>query len=110
MKDKISGLIRLQECDTRIKDLNARKREAPLRLNDLEKELKEISLRFKEKYDSLEQRKKDRRKLEQEVQDLENKVDKSQIKLNSIRSNKEYTAALKEIDDLGKASKPASVS
>lgn len=102
MKDKISGLIRLQECDTRIKDLHARKKEAPLKINGLEKEFNERCMRFKEKYDSLEQQKKDRRKLEQEVQDLENKVDKSQIKLNSIRSNKEYTAALKEIDDLNR--------
>jgi len=102
LKDKISSLIRLQGCDTRIKDLHARKREAPLRINGLEKELNDRTMKFKEKHDNIEQYKKDRRKLEQEVQDLENKAGKSQIKLNSIRSNKEYTAALKEIDDLNR--------
>lgn len=48
----------------------------------------------------LETLKRDRRRLEQEIQDLENKIKKSNDKLSHIKSNKEYTAALKEIEDL----------
>jgi predicted nucleic acid-binding Zn-ribbon protein len=102
LKDKISQLILLQDCDNRIEEVNARKKKGPLKIQELEKELKEGEMRFQEDYDSLESFKKDRRALEQDVQDLENKAEKSQIKLNSIKSNKEYTAVLKEIEDLGK--------
>ncbi|MFC1866639.1 zinc ribbon domain-containing protein [Thermodesulfobacteriota bacterium] len=100
MKDKISRLILLQDCDDRINGVNAKKKEEPLKIQELENELKEIEMRFQEEYDTLESLKKDRRAIEQEVQDLENKAEKSQIKLNSIKSNKEYTAVLKEIEDL----------
>ena len=46
--------------------------------------------------------KKDRRKIEQDIQDLEGKIEKSNIKLSNIKSNKEYRAALKEIEDIKK--------
>jgi len=47
--------------------------------------------------------KKERRRVELEIQDLENKIEKSTIKLSNIKSNKEYGAALKEIEDSKKA-------
>jgi predicted nucleic acid-binding Zn-ribbon protein len=50
----------------------------------------------------LNQLKKDRSILDQDVQEFDNKIDKSQIKLSNIKSNKEYKAVLKEIEDLKK--------
>lgn len=100
MKEKISGLIRLQECDNRIKKMETRKKEGPIKIKNLEEEFNSLSARFQEKHNRLEMLKKDRRKMEQDIQDYETREAKSQIKLGSIKSNKEYTAVLKEIEGL----------
>ena len=49
----------------------------------------------------LESMRKSRRHLEQEVEDLERRRARSKQKLLDVKSNKEYQATLKEIDDLG---------
>ena len=102
MKDKISGLILLQKCDNRIKGVDAKKREGPVKIQRLENEFRANDERLKKEYDQLESFKKDRRLMEQEIQDLENKAEKSQVKLSIVKSNKEYTAVLKEIEGLNK--------
>jgi len=99
LRDKIKDLILLQDCDNKIKEINLKKKEAPLKLQDLKKALDEMEMMLKEKKDRLESIKKDRRAMEQNVQDLESRMEKSRIKLSNIKSNKEYTAVLKEIED-----------
>jgi predicted nucleic acid-binding Zn-ribbon protein len=100
LKEKISVLIHLQDCDNRIQAITNRKNKAPLKVQKLEDELKSANLKLQEDNNRSEAIKKDRRTLEQEIQDLENKIEKSNDKLSHIKSNKEYTAALKEIEDL----------
>ena len=100
MKEKISVLIQLQDCDNRIQAVTNRKNKAPLKVQKLEDELKGADLKLQEDNNRSESLKKDRRTLEQEIQDLETKTEKSNDKLSHIKSNKEYTAALKEIEDL----------
>ena len=103
MKDKISLLTQLQDCDNRIQTMMTRKTEAPLKIQGLEDQLNSIETKLQEDNDRFETLKKDRRNVEQEVQDLENKIEKSNEKLSLIKSNKEYTAALKEIEDVKNA-------
>jgi hypothetical protein len=93
-------LIQLQECDKRIAKTLQAKEQAPLKLKKLEDDLQASENQFKADEDQLEALKKDRRQLEREIQELDGKIDKSSAKLTQIKSNKEYTAALKEIDDL----------
>lgn len=102
MKDDIKKLILLQECDNKIKANDVKRKDVPVRIKKLEETFNEVSEIYKTKFDKLDALKKERRALEQGVQDIESKAEKSQIKLNSIKSNKEYTAVLKEIDDLEK--------
>jgi len=102
LKDKIVGLIQLQDCDNRINDIIDRKTEGPLRIEKLEDEVNAIEKRFQEENDRLGLLKKDRRQIEQDLQEIENNTEKSEIKLASIKSNKEYRAVLKEIDDLNR--------
>lgn len=102
MKDKVSLLIELQSFDDRIEEIRKRKEQGPLRIQALKDALDVAEKGFKEDLERLERLKKERRGIEQEIQDLENKVEKSSIKLFNIKSNKEYTAALKEIEDLKK--------
>lgn len=102
MKDKIKVLIELQDCDNRIQSILKRRKASPLRVKALAEELEAISRGFQEDEEILASLKKDRRGLEGAVEDLENALKKGNDKLSGIKSNKEYTAALKEIDELGK--------
>ena len=100
MKDKLFVLIQLQQCDNRIAKVLQAKEQAPLRIQKLEDEMRAMENQSKADEDQLEVLRKDRRQMEREIQELDGKVDKSSAKLAQIKSNKEYTAALKEIDDL----------
>lgn len=93
-------LIQLQECDNRIAKVLQAKEQAPLRIQKIEDDMRAMENQFKADDDQTEAFKKDRRQLEREIQELDGKVEKSSAKLTQIKSNKEYTAALKEIDDL----------
>jgi len=100
LKDKLLVLIQLQECDNRIAKVLQAKEQAPLRIQKIEDDMRAMENQFKADDDQTEAFKKDRRQLEREIQELDGKVEKSSAKLTQIKSNKEYTAALKEIDDL----------
>jgi predicted nucleic acid-binding Zn-ribbon protein len=100
LKEKIIVLIQLQDCDNRIQQILNKKNQGPLKIERLEHELEMAESKFREDQDRLGTLKKDRRTVEQEIQDLETMVEKSHVKLSSIKSNKEYQAALKEIEEL----------
>ncbi len=100
MKDKLLVLIQLQERDNRIEKILQAKEQCPLRIQKLEDEVRVMESQFKADEDQIEVFRKDRRVLEREIQELDGKIEKSSTKLTQIKSNKEYTAALKEIDDL----------
>jgi len=100
LKDKLLVLIQLQECDNRIAKILQIKEQAPLKIKRLEEDLRAEENQFKADEDQLEAFRKDRRQLEREIQELDGKIEKSSAKLTQIKSNKEYTAVLKEIDDL----------
>ncbi|MFC1825681.1 zinc ribbon domain-containing protein [Thermodesulfobacteriota bacterium] len=100
MRDKIRQLIQLQECDNNIHSILKIKNAAPVKIQQLDDDLKTRTSLFQEEADRLEILKKERRLKEQEIVDLEQKIEKSNSKLLNIKSNKEYKAALKEIDDL----------
>lgn len=96
----IRNLIGLQGCDFEIKLLNKKKEEGPAKIKVLEEELKQVEGAADEELVKAEAVKKERRQIEQEIEDLAGRVEKSKVKLANIKSNKEYEAALKEIDDL----------
>lgn len=102
MRKKIIGLIFLQECDNKINKLESLKKDFPARIKKLEDDLNAHKAIFQADTDKLESLKKERRKTEQLTQELEGKIEKSKVKLSHIKSNKEYTAALKEIEDFDK--------
>lgn len=93
-------LIQLQNCDSQIRDFQSKKATAPVKIKRLEEGLKLAEKQLEEELDQLELLKKERRQAEQDIEDFENQINKSNIKLANIKSNKEYRAALKEIGDL----------
>lgn len=100
MKEKLILLLELQTCDDRISQILRKKSEGPPKIQSLKEGLEEIEKQNRESEDRLEALRKERRMMEREVQELEGKIEKSGIKLSNIKSNKEYTAGLKEVEDL----------
>jgi len=103
LKEKMSHLICLQDCDNRIGHIMDKKNEGPLKIKELEDELNAIEEEYQEELGRFEALKISGRDIDRETQDLDVKVEKSNIRLSNIKSNKEYKAVLKEIDDLKKA-------
>lgn len=102
MEATIRKLIVLQDCDCQTQGINEKKALGPVRLKKLEDDLKLFEQKMDEELSRLESVKKIRRQLEQEIEDLEHQLEKSKTKLANIKSNNEYKAALKEIEDLEK--------
>jgi len=102
LKEKIRVLIELQNCDNRIREIEKKKGLGPAKIQALAEELETVSIGFQEDEERLEAIQKERRSIEQEVEDMENKLVKGNEKLSNIKSNKEYSAALKEIEQLKK--------
>ena len=100
MKDKIKDLIKIQEYDNRIENIIKTQKEAPLKVQKLQETLNTLEATLQEDQTNLENIQKEKRKSERDTQELDGKVEKSNEKLSNIKSNKEYRAVLKEIDDL----------
>jgi predicted nucleic acid-binding Zn-ribbon protein len=96
----IKNLINLQDCDFHLKDIIRRKAEGPARIHAFENDLKLVESQTDEDQSKVDSIKRERRQLEQDIEDLESRTEKSREKLANIKSNKEYGAALKEIEDL----------
>jgi len=103
LKEMIKFLITLQDFDSRMGHIRARKEEGPKRIQRLEQRLNDVETQLAEATRQVEEFTRDRRETEKSIEDAENRLKKADIKLSSIKSNKEYQAALKEIDDLKKA-------
>lgn len=100
MQETLQLLIELQEIERKIKILAEHKARAPKEIAALKKKEKEAEARLEDKKMTLKSGKKLRRDLEGEVEDLEGRKTKSKQKLLEVKSNKEYQASLKEIDDI----------
>jgi predicted nucleic acid-binding Zn-ribbon protein len=96
-------LITLQDFDTRMGYILSKKEEGPKKIERLEQRLTDVEMELAEETHQIDEFTRNRREMEQRIEDAESKLKKSNIKLSSIKSNKEYDAAMKEIDDLNKA-------
>jgi predicted nucleic acid-binding Zn-ribbon protein len=102
LKEDLKNLILLQTCDNRIKTNQIKRDSIPERIKRLEESFEEKSRIFNSRLEKLDSLEKEKRAVEKEVQVIESRAQKGQEKLNNIKSNKEYTAALKEIEDIEK--------
>ena len=102
MEATMKLLIGLQDCDSRISLIQKRKEEAPAKIQTLREALEKGKSQLEAKLNQFEAYKRERRGTEQEIEYLESQIEKSKIKLNNIKSNKEYKAGLKELSELEK--------
>ena len=101
-KIQLQQLISLQGLDDEIAEHNELLAEIPLQINariaDLDEKKKILSI-AKEELDTLQKKNKD---LESEVQGENDHMAKAKTKLPAVKTNKEYTAILSEVDAIKK--------
>ena len=105
MKAELEPLLKLQEIDLKIKELETEKAAAPRRLEALKDNLAIKETELKQLNEQLAEVKKRKIDIEDELEMETVRLEKSQQKLSSIKTNREYQALLKEIDEIKKANK-----
>jgi predicted nucleic acid-binding Zn-ribbon protein len=98
MNPDLAGLIRLQRADSELRRAEAELAQIPRRRMELEAWLVAERGRLEAARASLDASQKNRRRFEGELQDLESKRSKYKGQLMEVKTNKEYTAMLHEIE------------
>jgi uncharacterized protein len=98
LEPHIEKLIRLQEVALAIDDLTRKLASMPARIQDLDQTLARHRANAAKAKDELAGHQKERRKLEGDLQAVEAKIGKYQAQLMEVKTNKEYTAMLHEIN------------
>lgn len=100
MQNTLKLLIELQEIEKRVRALTEKKARAPIEIAMMKEEENKAAERVEEKQEMLKSAQRLRRELEREVEELEGRQKRSKQRLLEVKSNKEYQATLKEIDDI----------
>lgn len=100
VRAQIHKLIRLQSLETEIRNIRLVLDQVEERTRRLDAELKEFSDAVASGKGLLQELNKGYRALESELQTVQARIDKSHEKLRAVKTNKEYQAGLKEIEDL----------
>ena len=98
MHPDLERLIRLQRAESELKKLESELAEVPRRRESSDSALAEERGRLETAKEALTHTQKARRSLEGELQDLEAKRSKYKGQLMDVKTNKEYTAMLHEIE------------
>jgi predicted nucleic acid-binding Zn-ribbon protein len=92
-------LIRLQQLDTEIKQMSLFLDGISPQVDSIDKKIEASSQVAGAAKDKMAASQKRRRELEAEVKDIKSQVAKYKRQLNEVKTNKEYTALLKEIEE-----------
>ena len=92
-------IIELQRLDTEIHDAALVLEGIPRLAQDVDKKIQATTKLVADAKDKMAQNQKKRRDLENEVKDLKGQIGKYKRQLNEVKTNKEYTALLHEIEE-----------
>ncbi|MBN2332536.1 MAG: hypothetical protein JXO49_04430 [Deltaproteobacteria bacterium] len=98
MEDQIQSLWRLQEIDLTLGTLRAQQDTFGAALAQLKQEVAELEQVLTGLQAEIEKKRFDRQKIQHEIERLREMVKQSKVKQSQIKTNKEYFAALKEIE------------
>ncbi|MFQ5741579.1 MAG: zinc ribbon domain-containing protein [Acidobacteriota bacterium] len=98
MKTELQTLIDLQEIDLKIADVRGRTAAVPDQIKSLESELEKASELMRRTLELADDQDKQRRRMEQEVEQRGEKLAKYKSQLMEVKTNKEYQAVLHEIE------------
>jgi predicted nucleic acid-binding Zn-ribbon protein len=93
-------ILAIQSIDTRRDAIKRETETIPKEIQRLRDDLDLLKKSMEQSQADLEELKKSRLSFEGELEEVEAKLKKSKVKLNDVKSNKEYQAVLKEIDEL----------
>jgi len=100
IKTQLQNLLKLQELDNKLSELNQKKDSFPAKINEIKRSYTAIE----EKQKQIEEQKgkslKERKKLDAEIADNNSKLVKYQEQLMEVKTNKEYSSMLSEIENL----------
>ena len=99
MKEQMALLVKLQEQDQILDQLKRRIREGPQKVKEMEGEVEILAGNLEAGKNRIQEIQKLQRQLEAEVEDGAGQIGRSKTRLLTIKSNKEYQAILKEIED-----------
>lgn len=102
MRQYLEKLVALQTIDLRIQEMEREKKQIPQFITSLEEELKQEEERFRGQKDELEKLQKERRQKEKDLEEEVSRVKKAEGRVFEIKTNKEYQAVLKEIENAKK--------
>lgn len=102
MEIDFTKLIRLQEIDSELRQASLYLDSLPRLIEELDRKIQAGSHAVADAKDKLARNQKRRRDLENEVKDAKLQIAKYKRQLNEVKSNKEYTGLLKEIEDVQK--------
>ena len=99
-EEQIVTLVKLQKIDTEAQKLQSFLKEIPVRIGILDERLEKFVHGVEEDENVISELNKKYRTYESDVQINLGKIQKSQEKLRSVKTNKEYQSSLKEIEDI----------
>ena len=100
MKEQIKVLVKLQHLDTETVRIKSTLKDVSKKLENLDSSLNEIEQTIKDQESVLNELTKEYRDYESDVKMNLAKNKKSQERLRSVKTNKEYQSMLKEIEDV----------
>jgi len=92
-------LILLQQLDMEIRELTLFLESIPPQVEDIDKKIEESAFLASAAKEKMTGSQKKRRELESEVKDIKSQIGKYKRQLNEVKTNKEYTALLKETEE-----------
>ena len=99
-KKDIDTLLKLQKIDMKTKKLGVYLQGVPVQIKNLDTKLDEYTRNVEDDENLIAELNKKYRTYESDIQLNVGKIEKSQEKLRSVKTNKEYQSSLKEIDDI----------
>ena len=99
MEIDVEKLIQLQQLDMEIRELTLLLENIPPQIEDIDKKIAESALEAATAREKMTGSQKKRRELESEVKDIKTQIGKYKRQLNEVKTNKEYTTLLKEIEE-----------
>lgn len=100
MDEKLKVVLMIQSIDTKFDNISREKEETPKEIEKLKEGLDLLGNAVEQDLSTVEELKKERSKVERELEEIDLKLKKSKLRLNEVKSNREYQAVLKEIEDL----------
>jgi len=99
-KKEITALVKLQSIDIETEKRKIFLRDGPAQIKNLDQKLDEFTGKVENDEEFIAELNKKYRAYESDIQLNLGKIAKSQEKLRSVKTNKEYQSSLKEIDDI----------